>query len=250
MTMNPHIIKTSMRTISALFLLGVLASQAQGHDLLMFGDSITQGLQRNSSYIHYGVQSPPNGSRVNGSYGPELESLLAEQETSWAFNWGYSGEETPEGVNRIATVLASRTADYILILEGANDLINGVSQASSVTNLGYMIDKAVAAGTEPIISELTPMSCPKYCNWDKYVESINEEIVNLAAEKNVVLSELHEDMDAAWSSTYTSGDGLHVSDSGYALMAQKWYDAIMTAEKEETSSGSQMAGIYLLLLKK
>ncbi|MGW8192694.1 MAG: SGNH/GDSL hydrolase family protein, partial [Desulforhopalus sp.] len=206
-----------------------LAAPAFGYDILMFGDSITQGLKRNGYLLIYGITSPPNGARVDGSYGPTLERLLASSETSFAYNWGWGGEVTKTGVNRIDSVLASRPADYILVLEGANDLIGGLSAETTTTNLGIMIDKARRAGIEPILSDLTPFSCPVECNADGRVVLLNTKIAALAQEKNVVLSMVHAPLAAGWETAYTSGDGIHLNDDGYVIMADSWYEAIVKA---------------------
>lgn len=235
-------------TLSFLF---IPAGSAFGYDILMFGDSITQGLQRNSSYYIYGVQSPPNGSRINGSYGPRLEGLLGQSEKSYVYNWGWSGERTVTAVDRINSVLSSRQADYILILEGANDLLNGVSMSSTKTNLGILINKSKAAGVEPIISEITPLSCPKKCGGEVLVNRLNSMVIELAIEKNIVLSEILTPFNAGWSSVpYNSGDGIHVSDQGYVVMANVWYNAILKAIQVEKDRESIIPFISPILLKK
>ena len=208
----------------------VPAVSAFGYEVLMFGDSITQGYQRNANNYVYGITSPPNGARVNGSYGPRLENLLDQTENSYAYNWGWAGERTLTGVERINSVLASRQADYILILEGANDLLNGISMSSTKTNLGILINKSITAGIEPIISEITPLSCPKKCGGEVLVERLNDMVIDLALEKNVVLSEILTPLNSGWDTVpYQSGDGIHISDKGYVVMADVWYNAIQKA---------------------
>ena len=227
----------------------VPSTPAFGYEILMFGDSITQGLQRNSNDYIYGIQSPPNGARVNGSYGPRLENLLGQTEKSYAYNWGWLGERTLTGVERISNVLATRQADYILILEGANDLLNGISMSSTQTNLGILLDKSITAGIEPIISEITPLSCPKKCGGEVLVDRLNDMVIELALEKNVVLSEILTPFYAGWNTVpYQSGDGIHLSDKGYEVMANIWYKAILQAV--QLQNGSIVPLIAPLLLKK
>lgn len=248
MKKNLSIVSSQVAVLSLLYM---LVKPVFGYEVLMFGDSITQGLQRNSSDYIYGIQSPPNGSRVNGSYGPRLESLLGETEASYAYNWGWSGERTVTAVGRIGSVLSSRQADYILILEGANDLLNGVSMSSTKANLGILIDKSIAAGIEPIISEITPLSCPKKCGGESLVNALNDMVIELAIEKDVVLSEILTPFNAGWTSVpYTSGDGIHLSDEGYYVMANVWYNAILKAIQIEKGRGNIIPFISPILLKK
>ncbi|MFT5698312.1 MAG: lysophospholipase L1-like esterase [Desulforhopalus sp.] len=208
-----------------------------GYEILMFGDSITQGLQRNANNYIYGIKSPPNGARINGSYGPRLENLLAQTEKSHAYNWGWLGERTQTAVGRINSVLATRQADYILILEGANDLLNGISMSSTKANLGILIDKSKKAGIEPILSEITPLSCPKKCGGEVLVDRLNDMVINLAFEKNVVISEILSPFYSGWNTVpYQSGDGIHISNKGYEVMANVWYDAILKAVRSKNGT--------------
>ncbi len=231
-------------TVLVLLTFFIMAcSPASAYDILMFGDSITQGKQRNSKGHVYGVLHHPKGARVNGSYGRILETLLNKKEKSYVYNWGHSGERTSSGVNRIDTVLSSRNADYILILEGANDIINGISETTTIANLEIMTEKAIAKKVTPIISELTPMSCPYLCGRNTYAKSLNIKINGLAAQKNITLNHMHNDMKKGWKTVpYTSGDGLHISDAGYQLMAEKWYEVLL---KEISPSISPI--LHLLL---
>lgn len=230
--------------LAAICLHLTLAGPASGYNILMFGDSLTQGVKRNGLDLIYGITYPPNGARVDGSYGPRLENLLADTEVSYAYNWGWGGEATKIGVNRIDSVLASRDADYILILEGTNDLLGGLSITTARTNLGIMIDKSRQAGIEPILSELPPLSCPKMCGGSGLVTLLNSEIKTLAEEKNVVLSKLLEPLEADWETVYTSGDGIHLNDDGYVVMADVWYDSLKKA------IGTNISPILDLLLLK
>lgn len=236
----------------AFVLLMISARSTFGYDILMFGDSLTQGYQRTSSLQVYGITSPPNGSRVDGSYGPQLERLLSSMETSYAFNWGWKGERTSTGVNRIDSVLASRPADYILILEGGNDIIQGLSLSTAWSNLGYMVDKAKNAGIEPILSEMVPITTQRYPGGDRMsaVYKLSELVNSLAEEKGVMLSTVLYPLLAGWDSVpYQSGDGVHLGDRGYILMADEWYKAIKR-HIESVPGGSTLPAIFLLLKKK
>lgn len=215
----------------------------------MFGDSITQGVHRGANKYSYGITSPPNGARVNGSYGPQLESLLRQTERSYAYNWGSAGERTHTAVGRINRVLASRQADFILILEGANDLLWRISPSSTKTNLGILIDKSRAAGIEPIISEITPLTCPDGCGRMGQVNILNNMVIDLAAEKHVILSKVLTQFQKGWNSVpYQSGDGIHLSRQGYTVMANAWHKAILKAVQSE--KGSIIPIITPLLLSK
>ena len=126
----------------------VFLQAASGFEILTFGDSITKGWPY-VAYNQHGTQ--------RGGYQQKLAAYLGDAGyPSSVYNWGVGGESTPEGVNRIASVLASRFADYILIMEGANDVLNGISENATRTNIGIMIDRSRQRNVIPIVGNITP----------------------------------------------------------------------------------------------
>ena len=102
--------------------------------IITFGDSITW-----------------NGGK--GGYQKELFRLLTQDGRDVrVFNWGSPGETTVDGVNRLDRHLGLVDADFILLLEGTNDITYGISYQTTISNLGRMIDMSVASGVTPLIS--------------------------------------------------------------------------------------------------
>jgi len=189
--------------------------QVSDQVIIGFGDSITQGVP----YIwDFG-----NGRRVGG-YEPKLEVLLNENSLpSVVLNYGNMGEASYMGATRIGGVLNESDADYILILEGTNDIHYGISPESTIYNLGVMIDKSLAYDAIPVLSTLTPDT--KASNPEKNIPTVyNPKIVDLSAEKGVTLCDQYNEIVGNWSSlTY---DGIHPNDSGYQVMAQTWFNTL------------------------
>lgn len=217
------------------FLLGLAFSllgikSAFGFDVLAFGDSITQGLQRNSSNVIYACTSRGNGRETSCGYGDELEAFLARAGyPSRVFNWGYSGERTccvggNDGLSRIDSVLNSRNADFILIMEGANDLYQGLSSSTTKSAISAMVDKARAKNVTPIIATITPNTA-RGLGFDSQIRrSYNPKIRDLAREKTVLIADQYDAVAGGWRSVpYNSGDGLHVSNRGYQKIAGEWF---------------------------
>jgi len=114
------------------------SGNAAAENVTTFGDSITAG---------YG--STP--------YSVYLQSLINSSKNEvLVINRGLGGETTVHGVNRISGVLSGTTPRFILIMEGANDVGEGISSATTRFNLSVMIDKSRAGGATPIISTITP----------------------------------------------------------------------------------------------
>lgn len=185
-------------------------SPANGETIIGFGDSITKGWPY--------IMNNPNGARVGG-YEPTLETLLGNiGRPSRVLNYGVGGETTVTGVNRISSVLGAVGANYILILEGVNDMMAGVSANTTLFNLSVMIDKSRARGVKPVIGTLTPY--PPH-----NIESIyNGRIRGLAQQHGALLADHYNAFAPNWGAL--NKDGLHPNSAGYRVMAQVWFNAL------------------------
>lgn len=237
------------------FLMQSESASATHFTVLAFGDSITQGLQRNHSGEEWGVRSPQFGSRLwstNGDegYSPVLEKLVSEgsggSDAAYVYNWGYRGERSYTGVNRIDQVLASRQSDFILIMEGANDLYQGLSPYTTQFNIAKMADKALAQDVLPILGGVTPNTdrSDGYIVWQYYYPLI----YLVAHERNIPFVDMYNPFAGSsgerWPG-FNSGDGLHLNSKGYSFMAQLWYAAL----KDELHPAAGLPWLPLLLLE-
>ncbi len=136
------------RILPALFLaLGAAgpicsAVSAQQIVLLAFGDSITQG---------YG-----DTSGLGGGYTLRLEHWIDQQGyDSVVENFGVGGERTAQGLSRIDSVLAGG-GDFLLLMEGTNDISHHVSVESIRFNLDEMANRAEALGMVAVHATVIP----------------------------------------------------------------------------------------------
>ena len=173
------------------------SAQAAHYEILAFGDSLTQGLKRDASGVIWAFPNPVYGARTGG-YEPRLESLFSSQSghTAFVYNWGVGGETSSGGVNRINSVLYSRFADYLLLLEGANDIYAGISAGTTQFNLGIMIDRCRAKNVGPILGTVTPNTT--HPNGYLIPASMNPQIVTLANQKGVPLANLYNALASNW----------------------------------------------------
>jgi lysophospholipase L1-like esterase len=154
---------------------------------------------------------------------------------------GYGGGRTYEGVNRIDSVLDSRDADFILIMEGANDPGWGVSASTTRANLQIMIEKSIEKSIEPIIATITPNTAA--ANGYIIPNDYNPAIKLLALEKGIGLADQYAALVGNWAN-YHSGDEQHLNDTGEQVMAQTWFDAFLNSR-----SPNSIAPILHLLLE-
>ena len=192
--------------------------------IIAFGDSITEGYGSNS-----------------GGYPPKLSSLLnGNAKPSIVINQGVGGEQTPQGISRLDSVLASSPANLILIMEGTNDANSGISVETTQYNLGAMIAKAKAAGVIPMLATLTPSNRG---GSEALIPDVwNPMITNLAGTNGVKLVDHYAAFLPNWSSL--NADGIHPNEAGYQFMASTWYAAIasMISSSGEANSGGGSGG--------
>lgn len=191
---------------------------ANGANIIAFGDSITA-----------------NGS--SGSYPSKLSTLLNNNnKPSVVVNKGIGMEKTPEGLARFDSVLKSFQANFILIMEGTNDVGVGLSVETTKYNLQAMINKSKAAGVTPVLATLTPSD---RAGAPVLIPQVwNPMITSLASSNGVHLADQYTAILPTWSSTNV--DGLHPNDAGHQIIANTWYSVIspMISSTGEVSSGS------------
>ncbi len=230
---------TRNAAVLCLFLLalsGFARAMENEIHVLAFGDSITQGFARDGSGNWWGVGTPPRGQRISWwGYGMHLEQMIRDDlhVEGAVYNWGYGGLRSDQALvcgqdwDCIDVVLASRNADMILIMLGANDLYGGVSHTATSYNLSVMLDKSLAANILPVLGTITPNS-RIVGHDDRIRHHYNPLISELARNKSIYLADQYAALVGRWDRWYTSGDGLHLNDSGNRKLAETWFNAFPT----------------------
>lgn len=192
-------------TYFTLLVCTLSASPAVAADkIVCFGDSITHGMG----------ETP---------WPAQLQGMIDATGTSTTvINNGLLAERTSEGVNRISGVLSKNTPQYTLILEGANDVIHGVSPSTVAWNLGVMVDKAVKANSVPLLSNLTPNT--KVGDHPEIASSYNPAIANAASSRGITLVDTYDRVVANWANLTT--EGLHPNTDGAHEIAAAFFAAL------------------------
>lgn len=198
------------------------------------GDSITQGVP------YY--NSRGNGCVNCGGYEPKLDNLLDNNDwASTVYNYGVAGEWSNGGASRIPGIISSKDPEYVLFMEGTNDL--SFSSPSTVrARIEVGINNILAEDKIPVIGTLLPDTRGNNNN-SKRIPQTNSLIRNMLSDMNVQLAEFYNATSYnGWAGRMA--DGIHPNQSGYQLMADVWYAALLEAKPNH----GFLPAVYLLLL--
>ncbi|MCI5148713.1 MAG: hypothetical protein D3916_04870 [Candidatus Electrothrix sp. MAN1_4] len=192
----------------------LIISLSHADTVVCFGDSITEG-------------------RGETPYPTNLQNMYDSSSAgTQVINAGVGGEITYEGVNRLGGVLAAYPPDYVLIMEGANDVVAGISAATTVFNLNKMIDQVIAAGGVPLLSTITPNTRRSSYQPENY----NPGIIDLAQDTATTLVDTYSNVVSNWSNL--TSDGIHPNDEGSVTIAQGFYSQLTSTQNSSSGSGS------------
>lgn len=191
--------------------------------ILAFGDSITRGQGDGDSPDDI----PP--ASVAG-YPARLQSALGVP----VFNAGNPGEQTPEGETRLQNLLQQSAEDYVILLEGVND-IERRRDSEALQNLQDMINLVFADGAMPLIGTLTPTCCNHRNSVPaSRVIAFNDQIRAMAQSNGIPLVDFNRAFvpDPTLPFDESSGlihveEGLHPTSAGYDLMAETAADLFL-----------------------
>jgi lysophospholipase L1-like esterase len=140
-------------------------------------------------------------------------------------NAGVPGDTTADMVARLNRDVWVYKPNYVLVLGGTNDLGDGISQATTIANLRYVITQAKSHGVVPILINVPPDS---YASMSSKIDALNAAIVHLANSYRLVVVDIHTPLSAsngAIQARYTS-DGLHFSSLGAQVVANAIYNRV------------------------
>lgn len=233
--------------------------------IIAFGDSITQGFQRNSSRVSYNCTRELNGltgSQTSCGYARKLEALLASDQHpgSVVLNYGWHGENATTGngassnyrwnnglarFKYIINLELSRSAkpEVVLIMEGTNDMARRRSSEYIEFALSEMVEYAQANGVEPVIATITPRTDGRVAQ--STINTVNGYIEGISKKYRIPLADQFNKLGGFNGfGPYHSGDKLHISNLGYTRMTEEWNKAINNIG----SSSSSVVPIFNLLL--
>lgn len=197
---------------------------------LAFGDSITNpGIPGGPSF-----DDPSRPCPEECGYPARLEEILqASGVQAEVINEGRGGENTLEGVSRLGGLLASTDPDVLLLMEGTNDVSQGISLETTLFNLDRMAEMAENRGASAVHATVIPR-IPDANQGDGdnvLTQRMNWRIRELAWEERRDLVDPFEvflAQDNLFSTYYApGGDAVgHPNPAGYDLLADIFFDGV------------------------
>lgn len=187
--------------------------------IIAFGDSITRGVG-DFRAANQSVSSAGDNISGEAGYPLRIETFLGLSVS----NLGVPGETVSnQGIHRFAQIIASSSADIVIIEEGANDTIYRLNQTDYFRKIQTMINLARAHGIEPILTTLTPICCNRQAR-DEYASRYTREVRELAAVNVIPLADVRRAYQNACggSNCYLLNrpEGLHPNIEGYDVMGE------------------------------
>lgn len=183
--------------------------------ILAFGDSITRG-------VGDGTSDRSTPALVIAGYPARLGATLGLT----VRNAGQPGERAVNGVPRLNdTLRESPDVDYVILLEGINDLSNDEPPENVLGSLRAMINVVLGMGRIPVIGTLVPICCQESFVIDPAeVAFVSEGIRGLGAELQIDVIDFFEGFGGVFydpaSGQLHVPEGLHPTPFGYDVMAE------------------------------
>jgi lysophospholipase L1-like esterase len=172
-------------------------SEPAGNNIICFGDSLTFG----------------TGATANMDYPSQLSRMISRP----VINAGVPGDTTAKALKRLNQDVLSRSPRIVLITLGGNDLKNRISKETAYQNLKNII---LAIQDQDALVIVGGIKIPI---WGRGFGQMYEEICD---ETQALL--IPNIFDGIIGDKSLMSDPIHPNNQGYALMAQKFYEAMKT----------------------
>lgn len=182
--------------------------------ILAMGDSITAGIP----FVAPGE-----------TYPALLQAMLGRT----VVNAGLGGARSRYGVDTVDRLLRRYKPGYVLIMFGANDVLER-SAVEITNNLLIIASKAKENKSIPILATVTPTYGPRIAR-KPWILGLNETLLTRAAEHDYLVADVATDF--GWDGQYLLPDGLHPNSAGMEIIAQSFYEKILEAENEVEAGG-------------
>ncbi|RMD99733.1 MAG: hypothetical protein D6814_05025, partial [Calditrichaeota bacterium] len=210
------------------------AAFTQTVKILPLGDSITRG--DGGSQPYHGYRDTLASDLTNKGIVFDFVGLHHDGDGSFdGDHQGMPGARADEVADTTSIVLGITDPDVVLVHLGTNDLNQGQTVASTITDITNVIDdihvyngaiKILVAGIIPRANNTTI---------DSLTRELNSGISDLVNQKkaagyHITFVDQYNAFKSNpnWATDYMSADGMHPNDTGYQLMADTFFNVLQT----------------------
>jgi lysophospholipase L1-like esterase len=191
--------------------------------IVCVGDSLTVGYQSNFyTNLYRGTPYTVHLEQMARSY---VKSNVADLDIV-IINKGNNGDSTNGMLSRLPFIIKTEKPNYIIIWAGINDLFAGRNPTDTLTMIAKMVKLCVDSEVSPIICSLTPVEGPPHFN--RVIRELNEQIFEFCEKQRIPYVDIYTLLATKVGKLYplNSDDGVHLSDHGYRVVAEKLFDSI------------------------
>jgi len=188
---------------------------------MAFGDSLTEGVI--STPLTLMLVDAPNA--YPARLAAALRTRYYDQPEIVVFNEGRAGEMAVDGRTRLPDAIKADTPEGLLLMDGANEINvlgrRGISRA--VGAIEDMIKDAQRRGVIVFVATLPPERAGgDHADGAPYLEELNVQIRKTALDEGATLVDVNAQLDLS----FVGRDGLHLTEAGYARLAEIFAAAI------------------------
>jgi len=166
------------------------------------------------------------------SYPAKLQDTLRarykDQPEIVVANEGRAGESAIDGRGRLIDAIRADNPEVLILMDGANDLLfyhaRGISRV--VGGMEDMIKEARGRGILVLVASLPPQRAGGLrAEGEPYLAETNAQLRATAAEEGAGFVDVNAQLDLS----FVGQDGLHLTEAGYARLAEIFAGAIRAA---------------------
>jgi lysophospholipase L1-like esterase len=173
-----------------------------------------------------GVVLAMGDSITNGGCNPAgapYPARLAALTRKTVINEGDCGETAAEAARRVVGELETHKPETLLLLYGANDMIQSRGSESAINGLRAMIQSGKARKTRVVVATVMPMY-DSHELFNGSVTALNPQIIALAKAEKVSIVNLSKEFGTRRE--LIQEDGLHPTDAGTQIIAAAFADKL------------------------
>jgi len=224
----------SLRLAFVITLFMIVASSAFAATAVMpLGDSGTLGAYSSNDFGIGGYRAPLWSQLTQEGYAVDFVGLVNGPAPAGVDpdHEGHGGWRIDDLAGSIDGRLASSRPDIILLMAGANDIIQGYGVSGTVAHMDALLGRIFVDRPSAVVllGSLWWVPTPNFYNYDvTQIQTVNGQLPGLVSKytQQGRVIQLVDQYNLGWVPSNFNADQIHPNATGYAKMAQAWHDPL------------------------